>query len=239
MLEVLVTVQSVALLVGVPLLSLWLQERVKNLAREASDKVLQDYRHEHEKELAALEAQHQRQLTDFSLFTQKRHEVYGALYRRVRMAADLYGSMLWISSMPDFARYSLEDAIAYCDFNKVSGAARRNVLAAFEPGSGQDSAKSLQDLHHLVERRIAQRHFVKAKSIEALHEVYLSDDVRDAMQEVRSRIARVSVLVEHETAREREDENPREEMLTAVQQLLRVMRDEIQRDTGKSLARAV
>jgi hypothetical protein len=96
-----------------------------------------------------------------------------------------------------------------------------------------------QDRHHLVERRTAQRHFVKAKSIEALHEVYLSDDVRDALQAVRSRIARVSVLVEHENAREREDEDPREEMLTAVQHLLRVMRDEIQRDTGKSLARAV
>ena len=125
--DIILSVLASAVAVGGPLLWLWYQERVKNLAREASDRALQTHQHAYERDLAAIQAAHQRQLAGFSLFVQKRHEVYGALYKRVRMASDQFGRMLWLSEMPDFTKYSLVDAEEYCERHKVPRSALREV----------------------------------------------------------------------------------------------------------------
>ena len=76
MLPILSIVLNVAVLVGLPLLGLFLQERVKNAAREATEKVLADYSHAHDQVLAQINAHLQRGTHQFGLFAQRRNEVY-------------------------------------------------------------------------------------------------------------------------------------------------------------------
>ena len=75
MLQVLLIAETTVLLVGLPLLWLFLKERVKNLAREESERTLADYRHQHELALAALAAERQRSLYEYSLFAARQHKV--------------------------------------------------------------------------------------------------------------------------------------------------------------------
>lgn len=59
--------QNAALVVGVPLLWLYMRERVTNLPRQQTEKALADYRHQHELALATLNAQHQRRVEELGL----------------------------------------------------------------------------------------------------------------------------------------------------------------------------
>ena len=109
MLEILVWVQLVTLIVGVPSLLLYVRERVKNVAREETDRALAIQRHQHEQALAAINADHSRRLEEFGLFARKRHSVYPVIYGRFRQASDGYGGLLGFRSKPDFRRYTGDD----------------------------------------------------------------------------------------------------------------------------------
>ena len=120
MLQVLLIAETTVLLVGLPLLWLFLKERVKNLAREESERTLADYRHQHELALAALAAERQRSLYEYSLFAARQHKVYASLFARYRKASDSYSSLIGIYIGPDFARYVLADAKKWMEINDVA-----------------------------------------------------------------------------------------------------------------------
>ena len=78
-LQIAVLIAAGAVIVLVPVLLLWLGQRIRADARESTDRAL-----------AALQAEHQHEL---GLFTQKRHEVYARLYARYRRAADAIAAL--------------------------------------------------------------------------------------------------------------------------------------------------
>jgi hypothetical protein len=188
--------EAALLLIGAPLVWLFLRERVKNVAREASDRALADYRHQHEQTLATLTAEHQRRLQEFSLYTQKQHRVYATLYARVRRAVDGYASLIGAHIGPDFQRFGLEDVRKYVEVNHVGAEEARPVLAAYANGPTPQAATLLSELDHRVRKANASAAFQQAKNTEALHELYLSDPVRAKMAAVRQAVAAVSADVE-------------------------------------------
>lgn len=115
--------------VGLPAFLWYLQDRLKNVAREGTEKALADYRHEHDRLLAAINADHQRRLHEFSLFTQKQHRVYAALYRHARTASDGFASILGLSSGPDFSTFSEDQLERY---RKQRGLLPSEVAPALE-----------------------------------------------------------------------------------------------------------
>ena len=223
----LVIAQALAFFIALPLLALYFRERVKNLAREATERALADYKHTHDAELAALNASHQRQLQQFGLYTTKRHATYGALYRRMRIASDAYGSLSGLTVSPDFRRYTVEDATAYFARHKVPSSATRAIIAAFENGKAPEAAILLDKLDTHVKVHFAAKAFAGAKNIEAAREMYLSDAVRTQMEVFRSATARFSVVVEREDGLDPKELEKKEAMQEAVQGMFRLMREEM------------
>jgi hypothetical protein len=148
-LEILVAV----LVVGGPLLALYVRELVKNLAREQTERALADYRHQQELTLAALNAAHQRGVAEFGLYTKKRHFVYGALYRRIRIAADAYSSFFGLSLGPDFSTYNADDIERY---RKRNDLLPKDVKAATDAALSQ-SKKGVSDAMDELDHKVSVR----------------------------------------------------------------------------------
>jgi hypothetical protein len=230
MTEFLTYAQAAVLLFGAPLLWLLLKERVKNVAREASDKALSDYRHQHDQTLAGLTAEHQRRLQEFGLYTQKQHRVYAKLYGWVRRAVDGYASLVGVHIGPDFERFGLEDVRKYVEANQVGTEEARPVLAAYANGPTAAAARALSELDYRVRKSEAGAAFQRAKNIEALHDLYLSDGVRTTLAVVRNAIAAVSADVEFpEPGRGTVRLEKQRSAEAAVSDLYRIMRDELRR----------
>lgn len=66
--EIVVSVAVTAVVVSIPLVGLYIRERIKNLAREGTEKKLEDYRHDHEKLPESLKAIEARRSTEYSLY---------------------------------------------------------------------------------------------------------------------------------------------------------------------------
>lgn len=237
MLTFLLWAQALGLYIGVPALFLYFQERLKNIARESSEKVLADYRHQHEQELAALNAEHQRRVEEFGLFMKKRHRVYSALYRRFRIASDTYGKLLGLTMSPDFSKYSMEDFDRYVERHKVVPPSMsqpiKNALAA---GDKTEATRLLDKLHTRLQYHTAEREFVKAKNIEAAYELYLSDAVRAQLDIVRDKIAEMSVHLDPDDPPERRDFQKKTVMKAAVSKLFDIIRQELQRGEATATA---
>lgn len=227
MLEALVWIQFVALVVGVPLLFLYLKERVKNLAREESDKVLADYRHQHEEALAATNAEHGRRLEEFGLYARKRHAVYPKLYAKYRQASDTYSSIAGFRHTPAFAQYEMEDAKEFMAKHDVPSRLAKPILEAYEAKQAGRARDLLQDLEGKLTTFRALQAFTQAKNIEATQELYLSDQVRSQLDIVRNRMAKVSVRADSD--RDGKLHEQAEAMQTAMIDLYHLMRSELRR----------
>ena len=197
--QVLVVAQMIALVVAVPLLRLYIRERVINLAREASDKALADYQHRYDRLLASINADHQRQLQEFGLYTTKQHEVYGLLYRKCREASDRFAAIFGLSFGVDFAGFDHSAAVEYCTTRKVRDIESRPALDALKAGNQKEGVRLLGVLERRLNIRDAYNSFNRMKNIEALYELYLSDNVRAEIANVRQQLARCSVAARRDT----------------------------------------
>ena len=228
MLKVLVALQAAALVVGVPLLWLYVKERVTNLAREASDRALADYRHSHERSLAATNAEHQRRVHESSLYAREKHRAYAELYRRVRTADGLYENLIGLTFAPRFEDYAAADVRDYAIRNKVPERLIEPALQALMAGERRKAGGLLSDLHTKVQKHAAEKSFMRAKNFEALHELYFSDEVRAAMEHVRQTMAQVSVsLMRNDDERDTKQYEKKQAMSAAVARLYSVMREEL------------
>jgi hypothetical protein len=230
LLEILVAIETVSLVVGLPLLALYLRERVRNLAREQTEKALADYRHQHERALAAINASHERAVHEFSLYAKKQHAVYGALYRRIRIAADAYSSFYGFFSSPDFSLYRTEEIQEYCQQNRLREKDVDAALKAAVQNDGSAVRVAMEQLDHKVKVRNADSAFATAKNLEALNELYLSDEIRRVMNSVRHSLAVMSAAIRRDPDdRDMRGLEKKEELEESVRNLYQVMRAELKR----------
>lgn len=221
MLETLVILQFVGFVIGVPLLTYSLRQKIKVAAQEASEKTLADYRREHAKELE-----------EFGLYARARYAVYARLYKQLRIAADVFSSFLGLSTRPDFSTFDMQRAEEYFEQHKVPLSARSAVQHALRTSDAAEAKRLLDELHDRVVYSIGVRAFERAKRIEALELLYLSDDVQAQLDAVRLTIAAVSVAVNPRNTDRRalRDEREQEaEMRNALDALYRIMRAELRR----------
>lgn len=206
-----------------------MRERLKNLARESSERALADYHHQHDQTLASANAAYQRQLQEFSLFARKRHQVYAELYRNVRIASDGYAGMIGLSMGTNFSRFTLTEAKEYIERHEVPASMADPIVAAFKDNNSSLAAQVLDKLEYRLKLRRSSKAFSKAKNIEALYELYLSDDVRLEMQRVRNAIAVVTVTFDDDRYRDPKQYEKSQAMELAVRGLYTTMRNELQK----------
>jgi hypothetical protein len=226
----LIAIDTACLVLAVPLLRLYLRERVTNLARQETEMALATYRHEYDRALTDVNARNQRLVQDYGVFAQKQHDIYARLFKRVRVACDSFSLLMDFHEGPSFRKFDSADIEA---FRTQHGLRTRDLAAASAAvaGGNQSAVESaMNDLYYKVRRRDADRAFKKTKNIEALYELYLSDPVRAAMSAVRHTMAPVSVSLMRESGdHDVKLVEKKEAMEDAVSRLYHVMRGELQR----------
>ena len=228
--DVALVLESGIVIVGIPLVALYSKERVKNVAREVTDRALADHRHEHEKRLEAIRAEHSRLAEQFTLYERQRHRAYARVFRRYRIAADLHSGLAAMYTIPDFATFSESDVTAYLKKHKVSdqiGEPARRAFRAQQIPLFKARMIEIDDQVRLQEANVAYHH---ARNAEALEELYLSDPVRHKLDALRAAIMAYFVQIRRnvsdpsDLAVEKKDA-----METELQQLYNTMRDELRR----------
>ena len=220
---------------------LYVEERTKNIAREESETALSELRHAQNQILSAVNAEHQRRLHEFSLFTAKQHEVYAAFYRRVKDASVWYSSQVGLVFQPNFEKWGPANVADYFKDSNVKGPDADEIIRLYEQGEQQRAAKLLADLYGRVQSRNANNAFNRAKKFYALYELYLSDDVRAQFERIRHGMAEVSVLID-DRGEERNELKAFEKAKAVeaeVSKLRDVMRNELRRGESAPTETAV
>ena len=183
---------------------------------------------QHERALAELGAEHLRIAQEFGMFSQKRHQVYARLYARYRKATRDCTAAL-AGADPEFAKFSRDDLLRYLHAHNIREKDAADAISAMDRGDTFAMNKLMARLHWRVTLRDASAAFEQAREFEALNELYLSDDVRDAVGNLRRKLEALSSALMRE--QERSDPERRaakqDELQSAVASLLVAMREDL------------
>ena len=226
--EILVICQLVAIVVAVPLLRLYLKERVSNLAREATDKALADHQHRYDVLLATVNAGLQRKIQEHGLYAAKRHRIYAALYRAAKETSDRFAAIFGLSMGTNLRDFDAPSAEEYFKRRTVTENIAREIRALFTAGRTEEARHQLQALERQLDMRDAGKAFGSMKNLEALNELYLSDPVRDKMATIRQQLAKYAVAARQELQGVRDLTELPPDGAPAVGELLHLMRNELQ-----------
>jgi hypothetical protein len=227
------TTEAILAVMAVPagwLLWQYMKSRMENLAREASERVLQDERHTHEQQLATLNASLQKRLQEFGLYSKQQHRIYPLLYAKVREAADRYGRLAGVFPVGDFSKFMVKDVVRYAEQHRILEAEIKPILDMCAGGPAQRASDAMADLDYRVQVRDAGDAFQEAKNIAALKALYLSDDVRSQLSLFSLAMGRLSAEVQDpEPGRLVKTHGFSVEVDQTVVELHRIMRDELRR----------
>lgn len=162
-------------------------------------------------------------------FWEKQQEVYAGLYARYRRACDRTISRP--DRTPDFSRFSRDELLRYLSRRNVRERDATDAIAALDRGDMFAMTRLMTRLHERVDQRDASIALQRATHFEQLHELYLSDPVRDAVAAVRQRLTpRESAgqpLGERRMPAATSTRAPEREVLESLAALQRLMRDEL------------
>lgn len=226
--EILIVIQTVVLVGAPPAVVFYGKEKLKNLLREEADRRLADYRHEHEKQLEEIRADNSRQSEQFSLYERERHRAYARVFRRYRIAADLSSRLVAPYGIPDFATFREADLSAYLKNHRVWEQVAAPARDAFQQGLTALFVARMTEIDDRIQIQRAERAYQAARNAEALEELYLSDQVRLQLDDVRRAMSRYMVKVRRDI-NDPDDATlyKRDELATAITRLYALMRDEL------------
>lgn len=198
MLEILLVAQSVGLLIGVPLLTLYWRERVKNVAREATEKALADYKHSHDQELANINASYQRQLHDFGLFAERRNRVYAKTYSLLEIARSGYARRFGVLTQTQNFSKSPEVDLRHLarTLTAISEGERANLNGALDEGRLEAARVIANELHVRDSLRGANRAFDEFKSAWILHALFYSPKVSEILGRASWNLGYLSIFAQ-------------------------------------------
>jgi hypothetical protein len=198
MLETLVAAETAALFIGLPLLWLFARERIKNLARETTDKALADYKHTQDQILAQINAGHQRRVQEFGLFAQRRNEVYAETYSLFEKARGGYAShFAHLIETRDFSRSPEADLRNLAKtLTRISESERETLVHALDGERLADARRIANELFERDSLRDANRAFYEFKSAWVLHALYFSPIVSEILAEGAQTLGLLSIFAD-------------------------------------------
>ena len=198
MLEVLVAVETAVIFIGLPLLLLFARERVKNLARETTDKALADYKHTQDQILAQINAGHQRRVQEFGLFAQRRNEVYAEAYSLFEKARGGYAQhFASLIQTREFNRSPEADLRHLASsLEQITEGERESLLDAINTHRGNDARQLANELYERDSLRRANQAFYAFKGAWVLHALYFSSEVSDVLLEAAQTLGLLSVFAD-------------------------------------------
>lgn len=159
----------------------------------------------------------------------KQQEVYAGLYTRYRRACD--STMPRPGRTPEFSAFSRDELLRYLARRKVRERDATDAIAALDRGDTFAMTRLMTRLHERVDQRDASIALQRATRYEELHELYLSESVREAVAALRRCLTPAEPAGQHSGERRVPGPAPIRASERAIQEALgtlqRVMREEL------------
>ena len=192
------------------------------------ERTMSEYARQHQRALAELGTEHMRIAQEFGMFSRKRHQVYARLYSRYRRATHDFTAAL-TGHEPEFQKFTRDDLLRYLQGRNIRERDAHDALAAMDRGDLFAMGKLMTRLHWRTTLRDANTAFERAHEFESLNELYLTDPVRDAVNNVRRIFEGLSYLLSREQSRAEQAQRiaKQDELHSAVTSLLHAMRNDL------------
>ncbi len=173
-------------------------------------KAIEVYKHELNTINEQQKFNYQRWITDFGLFTQKKHEAYAELYRLILIADGTIEGLYGFRQVPSFNEYTPEDMRKYLLNQNIVEGYVPQLLEGWET-SREACIRKIREYQTMIDFQKADRARTDASNYYLLNSVYFSESVEAIVSEVLRLLGHQHVIdyqsiVEHST-----DEAGREE----------------------------
>lgn len=202
------------------------------LARQSLDKELETHKQQLQLEAAALNADHDRRLKEFDLYTRERHRAYAGVYKRFEVTHGAINHLWGFSFERTYEDATREDIEGLLKEKRIPGKTSQEILLSWDRNSDRGRellAETLREWKH----NAAHRKMTLARNYQILNELYFSDDAASAIEEAYQSLVKYWVQVRH-ADRESGVDIPQHRDLAraAIARVRDVLRREMQRGDG-------
>jgi hypothetical protein len=198
-----------------------------------NQKALEAYKSELNRVSEQQKFNYQRWITDFSLFTQKKHETYAKLYRLILIADGSLETLSGFRQVPSFDEYTRSDMGKYLHNYQIVEGYIPELLNGWE-NSRETCIQKIRGYLTMIDFQKADKARSDAKNYFLVNTLYLSEATEHLISELLSLLVRHYVidrqsLVEHCHDRSAVEElkTIREQKLLLLAELKTTMRNEI------------
>ncbi|MFC1866529.1 hypothetical protein ACFL0H_00085 [Thermodesulfobacteriota bacterium] len=173
-------------------------------------KAIETYKHE----LNAINEQqkfnYQRWMTDFGLFTQKKHEAYAELYKLILIADGSLERLSGFQSVPSFNEYTSADMEKYLRDQHIVEGFIPQLMDGWET-SRDECIRKISEYQTMIDFQKADKARNDASNYYLINSVYLSEAVEEIVTEILNLIGHQHVIDEQSRVEHYSDESGRKE----------------------------
>ncbi|PEZ05549.1 hypothetical protein CN326_13880 [Bacillus sp. AFS018417] len=189
-------------------------------------KKFEEFKKELEQHAEKQKLDFQRKIHDFGLYSSKRHEIYPELYKQILIAQSYILSLRGLKSVPTFVEYDSDDIKEYLGQRKVLNGKINEIVEMWERDK-ERAIKEVNDYMKIIEIQEAKYELSKAREQLWKNELYLSQSVCDAAQQLVKNLS--SLLINYEFYEPSlRQENQR--LTEAIQQNIVDLKDKMQEE---------
>lgn len=154
-------------------------EYIKTVVKQSATAELEEYKAELKAMTLDIKYNHQRMLTDFGLFTNKKHKYYTKLYKTLLQAEGSIRSLRGVRQEPAFTDYDEQDVEEYLRKNLIPNGKIKQILQWWTSGNTKDAIAEIRRYLRIKRYRDAQRNLHKARNVFWYAQLYLSIEVKE------------------------------------------------------------
>ncbi|MGA1839328.1 MAG: hypothetical protein ACMUIU_01775 [bacterium] len=196
-------------------------------------KAIETYKHELNAVNEQQKFNYQRWMTDFGLFTQKKHEAYAELYKLILIADGSLERLSGLQSDPSFDEYTRSDMKKYLRDQHIIDGFIPQLMDEWET-SRHECIRKIREYQTMIDFQKADKARNDASNYYLINSVYLSEAVEETVTEILKLIGQQHVIdeqsrVEHysDESGRKEREEIREKKPTLIRQLKAMIRKEM------------
>lgn len=173
-------------------------------------KAIEAYKHELNTINEQQKFNYQRWITDFSLFTQKKHEAYAELYKLILIADGSLESLFGLQQVPSFEEYTRADIEKYLINQHIVEGFIPQLLNGWET-SREDCIRKIHEYQTMIDFQKADRARNDASNYYLVNSVYFSAAIEEIVSKLLELLGHQYVIDHQSRVEHYSDEAGREE----------------------------
>jgi hypothetical protein len=195
----------------VPLITFYSKTYISGFLSNKFNIALEEYRQKLSQIGEEKKYELEKYLSNFNQYSQKKHEIYSELYKKLKIADGMIRSLVGFKREPSFEEYNKKDMEKYLIKKGVLESYARKLLVKFD--TEKDSCiKDIRNYLALIEYNEAIKKYEEAKNYFLIQELYLSDELAGNVLSLIKSLGSLSIDYDPQFSELRRSEDKRKEI---------------------------